>query len=148
EKNQTATYPSQKIKRILEWNQLPDHKEAGEILKEMYLSEIRNAFDHSDYILYKDVFRIKEGSKVKPDESGPKEYKLESLIPRLELGINVGLMLIQLTIDSIRSYKENKRVPSRMMEGDEFFEMELTVEPGYGLTGCRGVPKQTIPQPH
>jgi len=77
-------------------------------------------------------------------EGGPKEHKLERLIPSLELGINVALMLIGLTIDSIRSYKENKRLPSKMMENDPFLEMELIVEPGYGLVGFQGVPKSTF----
>ncbi len=57
-------------------------------------------------------------------------------------------MLIQLTIESIHSYQENKRVPSRMMEGDPFFDMELTVEPGYGLTGFHSVPKHNNIQNH
>lgn len=143
--NKAATYPIQKIKRIREWVQLVDQKEVGDLLSVMYLKDVRNAFDHSDYILYRDVFRIKEGdrSKRKLFEGGPKEYKLEFLIPKLELGINVALILIQLTIENIRSYKENKRVPSRMMEDDPFFEMELTTEPGYGLTGFQGVLKRS-----
>lgn len=143
--NQTAIYPSQKIKRIQRWAQSPDHKKVVEILKEMHVKEVRNAFNHSDYILYEDEFRIREGSKSKRNSyiNGSKIYKLETLIPILELGINIALMLIQLTIDSIRSYTENKRVPSRMLENDPFLDMELIVESGYGLTGFRGVIKDT-----
>lgn len=148
--NEPATYPIQKIERIQEWSQQIDQKEIGSIFRDMYMKDVRNAFDHSDYILYKDTFRIKEGnrSKRKLFEGGSREYKLELLIPKLELGINIALMLIQLTIESIHSYKENKRVPSRMMEGDPFFDMELTVEPGYGLTGFHGVPKHNNVQNH
>lgn len=53
-------------------------------------------------------------------------------------------MLIGLTIDSIRSYTESKRMPSRMLDNDPFQDMELTVEPGYGLTGFRSVLNSSI----
>lgn len=142
--NNAAKYPIQKIERIQKWAQSDNHKKAAEILKEMHLNDVRNAFDHSDYILYEDVFRIKKGSAFKRGlfKGGPREYKLEKLIPSLELGINVALMLINLTIDSIRSYTENKILPSRMLENDSFQDMELIVEPDYGLIGFRGVPKR------
>lgn len=145
-KNKAAIYPGQKIERIQKWVRSPDHRQAAEVLKEMHLNDVRNAFDHSDYILYKDTFRIREGNKAKRDlfVSGSKEYRLETLIPILELAINVALMLIGLTIDSIRSYTESKRVPSRMLDNDPFQDMELIVEPGYGLTGFRSVLKHTI----
>ncbi len=135
--------PSKKIQKIQEFAKLANQEEIGNFFSDMYLRKVRNAFDHSDYILFKNLFRIKNGNRYSSDLfQKSEELKLEDLLPKLELGINFAILLIQLTIKGIRSYKENKIVPSRMLEGDKFCDMELTVDPTFGLIGFRSVIKK------
>lgn len=134
----SAIYPIEKIEKIEQWAQSFNQKEIGEILREMLLKDIRNTFAHSDYILYGDELRIVQMGEL------PKVHKLQELIPKLEFGINIVLMLIALTRERILSYKENKRVFSRLSENDTFFDMELVADPNFGLSGFRNVPKIKI----
>ena len=137
-------YPLEKIQKIHQWAQSPDQKKIAETLKEMHLPDVRNAFDHSGYVIYENKFRIKGGILSKRGEpTPPKQYRMEELIPHIELGINIALMLINLTFNCIQSYKENKKIRSRLTENDPIFETELITEPGHGLIGFQSIPKQS-----
>jgi hypothetical protein len=129
--------PGKKIEAIQKWIKDTEWQEMGEILSEMYLRDVRNAFAHADYVLFEDCVRIRDGNQAK-------EYKLEFLLPKMELGINLAFILVQLTREGILSYKENKRISSRM-EVNPLFEVELLVDPDYGLQGFHSVLKQKQP---
>lgn len=134
-----AESPFSKIARIKIWAIETEQKRIVEILEQMLLRDVRNAFDHSDYILFADEFRFFD------DDGKAKVYKLEKLLPKLEFAINIVLMLMEITRNRIRSYKENKEVPARMLDGDPHIKMmELLVDPNHGLIGFQGVIKTQV----
>ena len=134
-KRECAMYPREKIARIQEWAKRAQQDKINEFLPEILLKDVRNAFDHSDYVLYGDELRI-----IKVNER-PKVYKLSELIPKLEFGINFVLMVIGLTKEGIFAYKENKIVPSRL-ETDPRMNMVLIADSHIGLWGFQSRPKQ------
>lgn len=133
-KKEPATYPNHKIARIKEWAKLAQLEKINEFLSEILLKDVRNAFDHSEYVLYGDEFRIIKVGKQ------PIVYKLSELIPKLEFGINFVLVLIDLTKEATLTYKENKIVPSRL-ETDPNMNMVLIGDPKIGLWGFQSRPK-------
>ena len=136
-----ANYPHSKILRIQEWAKLYGFEELGEMFCDMLVKEVRNAFTHSSYILQKDSFNIRGGQGVRIENVIDPQVSLNWLMPRLELGINVGLCVIQSAMDGIRSYTESKIVQGRLHgEENDPIPVELTVQEGYGLTGFRSPP--------
>jgi len=65
-------------------------------------------------------------------------------MPRLELGINMGLFTINITLDNIRSYKKDKLVKGRLAADGGYIDIQLTVEKGYGLTGFKTPPDEEL----
>lgn len=129
-------YPAKKIEKILEWTKNTPYESIGTIFEQIHEREVRNAFDHSDYVLHKDAFHIKSTSK---------SYPLELLLPILILGINTASMLIQKLVKRIQSYKESKIIslPPNHPLGSPFHEgIRLLVEPNRGLIGFESVIKR------
>ncbi|RYZ90124.1 MAG: hypothetical protein EOP04_04875 [Proteobacteria bacterium] len=133
-----ANYPNSKAINIEIWAHANGIPKLGLLFGDLVVNEVRNAFFHSDYILTPDSFNIRRGQGVKIGNVIDPKVKLEWLIPRLQLGINIGLGLISFVQSSIASYEANKTVKTRFY-GDNapFGEMELTTNPGHGLTGFR-----------
>lgn len=129
-------YPVDKIKKILEWTKGTSYEPIGNVFQQIHQREIRNAFDHSDYVIYRDNFHIKSTSK---------SYPLKVLLPILTLGINTGLLLIQKVLKRIQSYKESKIIflsSNHPLGSPYHVGVRLLVEPNYGLIGFEGVVKR------
>lgn len=127
--------PADKIKKILEWMQGTSYESIGKVFKQIHQREVRNAFDHSDYVIYKDAFHIKSTSK---------SYPLELLLPILTLGINTASLLVQKVVKRIQSYKESKIIilpPNHAFGSEDHAGVRLLVEPDYGLIGFESVIK-------
>lgn len=105
----------------------------------MLIKEVRNAFFHSDYTIHENTFRICHGDGVRVENLIDPRVEFSWLLPRLELGINTALAVIQLVFESIRSYKENKIVNGRL-EGEDPVPVQLLVSPGHGLVGFQCPP--------
>lgn len=131
-----AVYPTSKAQRIKEWATQLEQPLIGEMICDMLVKEVRNAFFHSDYILHEKYFNIKRGEAVRIGNMLDQRIDLTWLTPRLELGINTVLMLIQLVVESVRSYKESKKVLGRIQAGSPV-PVELIVQEGYGLVGFK-----------
>lgn len=114
--------------------------EVGELFSRFFIRPVRNAFYHSDYILTPTSFNIRHGEGVNFETVISREVKLEWLAPRLELGINTALALLELLAESVGSYKQDKVVRGRMAHDGSYTDIQLTTEPGYGLTGFKGPP--------
>jgi hypothetical protein len=137
-----AVYPASKVERIKQWaidQGLPD---LGEMFCDLLVKEVRNAFFHSDYIIHDKYFHIRRGDGVKIGNVIDPRVELSWLTPRIELGINVALMLIQLVMEAVQSYTANKIVMGRF-QGDRAIPIELTAQPGFGLIGFRSPPQRT-----
>ena len=139
-----ARSPFSKTKRISEWANEVGFKEIGEFFTLSLVKQVRNAFFHSDYILTNDSFNIKHGEPVKIGDIYQQVIPYSWLMPRLELGINMGLFTINITLDNIRSYKKDKLVKGRLAADGGYIDIQLTVEKGYGLTGFKTPPDEEL----
>jgi hypothetical protein len=126
-----------KISCMREWSAELVSCAAGEMLSDMWLGGVRNAFFHSAYSLHEDSFIIRRGKGVLIGNMMHHKVDLTWLVPRIQLGINVGLNLLRCVDDGIRSYKENKIVMGRLADPDLPIPIELTADPEFGLTGFR-----------
>jgi len=116
-------------------------QEVGSLFDEFFVRPVRNAFYHSDYILSPDSFNIKRGEGVNiKNNIIESSIPLEWLVPRLELGINAALALVELLFEHISSYREDKVVRGRIAPNGSWVDVQLTTKPGYGLTGFKSPP--------
>ena len=139
-----AKYPISKIERLSEWANEAGHQEIGEMFKTFFVKQVRNAFYHSDYIITKDRFNIKHGEPVQIGNVLQHTAPLDWLIPKVELGVNAALAIIGLTIDNIKSYKEDKIVKGRFGPGGSVEDIQLTVHKSYGLNGFKSPPDKYL----
>ena len=142
-----ARYPMAKIERLAEWSNEVGQPEVGDMFLKFFVKQVRNAFYHSDYIITNDSFNIKHGEPVKIDNVFQHTVPLNWLIPKVELGVNAALSVIGLTIDNIRSYKEDKIVKGRFGHGGKYEDIQLTVHEGYGLNGFKSPPDEELGKP-
>lgn len=140
---QEARYPQSKIDRIETWSEEVGFPKVGELFRLMYVKPVRNAFFHSDYVIHGDKFNIKEGEGMHRDNVISKSVDLEWLHDKIELAVNTALAVINLVMDHIGSYKEEKIVSSRLSGEDQLpMDVILTVKEGYGLVGFRSVDQE------
>ena len=132
-----ATKPSKKVERIRSWSEESGLQAVGELLDYMLIREVRNAFFHSDYVIFGDEFRIVRGEGIKIDNVVTKAIKFEWLLPRLQLGINTVLRVIELVRYHQTSYKEVKILPARILQGGGLEDVELIIDNVHGVVGFR-----------
>jgi hypothetical protein len=135
----TVNYPYPKVLRIAEWATEAKFEVIGETMKFFMVKQVRNAFMHSDYILYEDSFNIRYGEGVIIDEIITREVPFQWLLPRLETGINFVLATLQLVEEFIHSYKEEKIVEARIWPDNKSNKMKLIVDSMGGLKGFRSL---------
>lgn len=119
-------------------------EKVGELFQKFFLRPVRNAFFHSDYILTDDSFNIRWGEGIKIDDVVTNEIELKWLIPRIELGINASLNIIELIIRNIKSYRSDKIIKGRFASDGSVIDIQLTTEKGYGLTGFKSPPDEKL----
>ncbi len=134
-----ATKPLDKIERIERWSDEAKLPDVGALLRYVLVPPVRNAFFHSDYVLFNNSFRIKRGQGVEIDGVVTKEISFDWLLPRVELGINTVLELVDLLREHIASYQEPKRLRGRFAADGGWADLELIVQQGYGVVGFRSV---------
>lgn len=140
ESNRSAKYPNEKALRIKERADALGLTELGEVCCEMLVKEVRNAFYHSDYILTKESFNIRHGHGVLIGHEITHRVPYEWLFPRIQLGINLVLAVLDRTIQHIQSYKEDKVVKGRFGPGGKYVDIQLTTHPEFGLAGFKSPP--------
>lgn len=136
--------PHEKISQIVESSKEASFPDVGRVFEEMFVRNVRNAFYHSDYVLYKDSFNIDKGDGIVIEGIQTRRIPLKWLIPKLELGVNLILANIDLSIEYIQSYSEEKTVPARMGSGGSIVNAVLMVEKGRGLVGFRSGEREPI----
>lgn len=137
-----AQGPQDMVERIKEWASEVGRPMVGEIFCDMLVSEVRNAFFHSDYVLFKEQFNIRHGRGVKIGKLIDPRVNLEWLVPRMELGIDLFLSLCRLIGEYTKRYRKNKVVKGRI-HGDSSppVDVELLTHPDHGLIGFQSPPQ-------
>jgi hypothetical protein len=137
----TARYPAAKAQRIAEWANVVGYTEIGDLFQHIIVRQVRNAFSHSSYTLYRDEFRIIKGEGVNIDGIITPGVKVDWLFPRIELAINTVLRVIELVGNHRRSYTEEKVIQGRFGPNSSMIDVQLTVQEGHGLIGFRSPPR-------
>lgn len=113
------------------------HDSLAHLLEQMFNDGIRNAFFHSDYVLYKDEFRSREAV------FGPDRRHRLPIDEVVEI-LNRGLGFYKAFMDTWRahrlSYKEPKVVEARIRADGGRMPVTLIVEPPHGVLGFSGPP--------
>jgi hypothetical protein len=138
------------LKQLIDLAKTLGFTEIASLYRAHFVRPVRNAFYHSDYVLAPDAFNIRHGEGVDATVYDPKfphlcamlerSIPLKWLMPRLELGINVALAIMHFQQEYVRSYKQNKIVPGRILAGGGSADVELLTQPGQGLVGFRSPP--------
>lgn len=136
----SAKYPASKVARIRKWSEDAGIPEIGELLNTILVPPVRNAFFHSDYVLFDNEFRIKRGAGVEIDGLETHKVPFDWLLPRVELAINLLLTLVELLRQHISSYQKPKNLRGRFAAGGGWADLELIVKEGYGVVGFRSIP--------
>jgi hypothetical protein len=139
---QDARSPLARALRVAEWADSQGFSDLAAVYRAFILRPVRNAFFHSDYVVTDALFHIKHGEMVEIDGSPTRDVPLAWLVPRLNLGIDVVLGVINLAIEGLRSYSENKLVRGRFASDGSFMDIELTTREGVGLVGFRSPPQK------
>ena len=132
-----AKYPGEKVRQICDASASVSRPEVGRLYEELLLKEVRNAFYHSDYFLTRDSFVIRGGKGIKRGVETKNNIPFEWLMPRLSLGINTGLAMLDLMAAHRESYSKNKTVRGRMGVNGEYTDVELLATNEERLTGFR-----------
>lgn len=141
-KMKKVKYPLKKITRIEGWAKDTEFENIPEVMRSFLIKEVRNAFYHSDYILYENNFNIRNGDGVLMNGIIDPQVPLDWLIPKLQLGINFALYVIGLTQKYRRSYKEEKVVSARILHDGGVDDMLLVIDPKQGLRGFRSMTQE------
>ena len=133
----------QRNKRVDQLIELAKEKgvdEVARLFEEIYVPPVRNAFFHSDYILNPDSFNIRRGEGLNIDNVISPKIPLEWLVPRLELGINTAVAVMDLLLQAIKSYNGDKIVKGRIGHDNSWMDIQHTTDPEHGLIGFRSPP--------
>lgn len=116
-------------------------KDLVDLFDEFFSNSIRNAFFHSDYILYKDELRSKESWF--PEEISPivvnhsQSIKIDRVVEIINNCILFFQTFMRIYYKHRYSYKKNKVVKARMGPNDSLIAIELLANKDLGLYGFR-----------
>ena len=135
-----SRYPREKIAEIQQWASGTHFERLAANLESMLVSQVRNAFFHSDYALTAQSVNLRNGQSVEINGIRQQSVPLEWLQPKVNAAINITKHVVDKTIKSIRSYKESKIVKGRFGPNDSWMDLQLTVDADWGLTGFKSIP--------
>lgn len=107
-----------------------------EVLGEMFNDAVRNSFFHSDYIIYEDEYRTREGQFLKGDTI-EHSIKIDELANIIDKGIAFYTAFFQCFRAHITSYKEPKTIVGRIGANNSLLHVQLLVHPERGVYGFR-----------
>ena len=112
-------------------------RKLAEILEWEFNADIRNAFFHSDYILYRDELRSREAMFVQPNGTRSPSMNID----QLEDLFNRGLLFYQVFMETferhIRSYDADRQLEGRFGAGGQPVPIILLADEQRGLYGFR-----------
>ena len=106
----------------------------ADLLEWMFDDGVRNAFFHSDYILYKDEFRSREGHLAK-DGRARGSLKLDEVGELINRGLVFYEGFLAVWREHRRSYKETKIIEGRFRSDGGLMPLRLLVDPKHGVYG-------------
>ncbi len=143
-KNKMRIYqfpPSSKsiIKMLKEHAELLNKKELIDIIDSMFNDQLRNAFFHSDYILYKDEMRSRNAWFLTNAGISSHSINLSEVESQICKGTDFYQAFIKTYLNKVFKYKENKMIKGRFGRNGEEVPIEILADKERGLYGFRGV---------
>lgn len=112
-----------------------------DLFDEFFSNSIRNAFFHSDYVLYRDEFRSKESwfpEKISPSAINySQSIKINRVVEMINNCILFFQTFMRVYYEHRYSYKQNKLVKARMGPNDSLIDIKLLASKKLGLYGFR-----------
>ncbi len=128
-----------KIKFMRDYATTLGEDEIIAVLDEVYNEALRNAFFHSDYILYKNELRSHHSWFDHGDNTRSQVMSGKELQDQLNSAINFFQAFMRIYIRSIRSYKANTKITGRFGQNGEVVPMMLLADKKYGLYSVRSI---------
>ena len=125
-------YPSQKVKVLSRYARQKGYTNLADLYEWMLVPQVRNAFFHSDYAISDSEFIIYSCRGVEIEGEYTNVIPWQWLLPRLQTGINLAIVMIRQLYDRRAAYKEEKIVRPGRVEG--FGDVKLIVG-RHGLLG-------------
>ncbi len=134
----------QVIKSLQEHAQKLGEKELNDLLIWMFNDQVRNAFFHSDYIIFNDEFRSREAN-FRTGNTITKSMKIDGLIELINRGLNFFQGFMSVYYEHRLSYKEPKIIYGRIGPNGEFEPVELLIgDNNGGVYGFKSVEANKI----
>jgi len=127
-------YPSKKVPILSALAKTVGQGAFAEFYEWMLVRQVRNSFFHSDYSLLEGDFVIYRGEALKIGNEINRVVPLEWLVPRLEAGVNFGLVLVNHLTSRREAYRSPKTIKSPRARDAGFDEVTLLVDQR-GLVG-------------
>lgn len=129
----------QVVKSLQEHAEKLCEKDISELLTWMFNEQVRNAFFHSDYTIFKDEFRSREAN-FKTNNVITKSMKLSELIELINRGLSFFQEFMSVYSEHRLSYKEPKIIHGRIGADGGSEPVELIIgDKGGGVCGFKSV---------
>jgi hypothetical protein len=109
-----------------------------ELLDWFFNDAVRNAFFHSDYVLFSDEFRSREGTFVGTDGVRSSSMKLDAIVDLINRGMSFYQAFIETYEKHRGGYTEEKQLRGRIGADGSEQDVTLMASPERGLYGFRG----------
>ena len=132
----------QVVKSLQEHAQKLGEKDLSDLLVWMFNEQVRNAFFHSDYTIFKDEFRSREAN-FKTNNVITKSIKLNELIALINRGLSFFQEFMLVYTEHKLSYNEPKIIHGRIGSNGESEPVELIIgDKNGGVCGFKSVSGQ------
>jgi hypothetical protein len=112
--------------------------EVVELLDWFFNDAVRNAFFHSDYVLYEDEFRSREAWFVDKDGARSRSIKIPEIVELINCSMTFYQSFIAVYVKHRRSYQKDKQVRGRIGARGAVEDVTLLAHEEHGLYGFRG----------
>lgn len=107
------------------------------LLDSFFDSSIRNAFFHSDYILFSDEFRSRKSWFLQPNGSYGQTIKLSEVLVKVDQAVSFYSEFIKVLSSHKHSYKASKVVKGRFASDGSVIDVELMADKKRGVYGFK-----------
>jgi hypothetical protein len=124
------------VDRVVERAEERGYPQIAELLQSFFNNDVRNAFFHSDYVLYRDEFRSREGTFL-VDDGRWSSLKLDVIADLINRSIHFYGSFMAVYSEHRASYTEDKEIEGRLGPNDSTIPVTLMASPERGLYGFR-----------
>lgn len=111
--------------------------EVADVMRWFFSDAVRNAFFHSDYVLYQDEFRSREAWFVDDGGTRSRSLKLTRLADLIDRGVLFYRTFMATYIQHRMSYRVEKQIKGRLGADGSVIPVTLLADSDRGLFGFR-----------